>query len=722
MEQSDLLRSLNLPQKEAVTSSSKYIRILAGAGSGKTRVLTHRIAWIIRKKNVSPYSILAVTFTSKAAYEMHERIESILRIPIAAMWVGTFHRLAHRLLRAHWKEADLPQAFQILDADDQYRLIRRVQRNLNLEESQWPPKQTQWFINSQKEKGLRPNQILNTDGSHFTEILIKVYKVYEEVCRPNGLVDFSELLLRSLELLRNTSSVREYYQRRFQYILVDEFQDTNTIQYIWLQSLVGNDTNVMVVGDDDQSIYSWRGAKIENIHRFSSDFNDVKTIRLEQNYRSTQTILDAANAIIENNTNRLRKKLWTHGHTGERITLYAAFNERDEAFYIISCIEEWLRQGRRYNEVAILYRSNAQSRLFEERLVDRQIPYRIYGGLKFFEHAEIKDALGYLRLLANRHDDTAFERVVNTPTRGIGSTTLVTLRTTAHNEGISLWQAALYLIDNHALNPRALNALQNFFQLIETLHKEIKNLSLSEQMKTILEKSGLLMLYKKSEKGLSRVENLEELVSATSQFALDEKIGLSPLDAFISHVALETGEEQASTHSDYVNLMTLHAAKGLEFPLLIISGLEEDLFPHHMSTETENGIEEERRLCYVGMTRAREKLILTYAKCRYLHGIEKFNRPSRFLSEIPAELIDPAQRPTPKITRVSSTNSETNSEHLSIRKANLYVGQRVNHKKFGSGVIINYEGQSEHARLQVKFDKCGAKWLIDSYAKLEALK
>ena len=719
MEQLGLLEPLNPPQKEAVTSPFKRIRILAGAGSGKTRVLTHRIAWVIQQKSVSPYSILAVTFTNKAAYEMRGRIESMLGIPIATMWVGTFHQLAHRLLRTHWKEADLPQAFQILDADDQYRLIRRAQRSLNLEESQWPPKQTQWFINNRKEEGLRPNQILNEDGNHLTETLIKVYRAYEEVCRPSGLVDFAELLLRSFELLRDALSIREHYQQRFQHILVDEFQDTNTIQYIWLQSLVGNNTNMMVVGDDDQSIYSWRGAKIENIHRFSSDFSDVKTIRLEQNYRSTQTILNAANAIIENNTNRLRKKLWTYSHTGERITLYAAFNEHDETFYIISYIEEWIRQGRHYNEIAILYRSNAQSRLFEERLINRQIPYRIYGGLKFFEHTEIKHALGYLRLLANRHDDAAFERVINTPTRGIGNTTLITLRITARDKGISLWQATLYLIDNQALNSRVLNALQNFSQLIETLHKETKNLPLSKQTKTVLIKSGLLVLYKKdrSEKGLSRVENLEELVSATSQFTSDEKIGLSPLDAFLSHVALETGEEQADSYNNCVNLMTLHAAKGLEFPLLIISGLEEDLFPHHMSTETKNGIEEERRLCYVGMTRAREKLILTYAECRHLYGLKKFNQPSRFLNEIPPELIN-AVPITRKIKRISSTNSA----YQSIRKTGFYVGQRVNHKKFGSGVIINYEGQSEYARLQVKFDKSGTKWLIVSYAKLQVLR
>ncbi|QTS84221.1 DNA helicase II [Coxiella endosymbiont of Amblyomma nuttalli] len=722
MVQLGFLKSLNQPQKEAVTSLFRHIRILAGAGSGKTRVLTCRIAWIIQQKRVLPHNILAATFTNKAAYEMRRRIEATLGISIATMWVGTFHQLAHRLLRTHWKEADLPQAFRILDTSDQYRLVRRIQQSLNLEESQWPPKQTQWFINKQKEEGLRSNQEIDADGKYLTEALIKVYQVYEGLCHSNGLVDFSELMLRSFELLRNTPAIRKYYQQKFQHILVDEFQDTNTIQYIWLQLLVGNNANVMVVGDDDQSIYSWRGAKVENIHRFSIDFKDVKTIRLEQNYRSTQTILDAANAIIKNNSIRLRKKLWTRGHIGKQITLYTAFNERDEMFYIMSCIEKWIYQGRRYSEIGVLYRSNVQSRLFEEGLIDRQIPYRIYGGPKFFERAEIKDALCYLRLLADRHDDAAFERIVNTPTRGIGNATLTSLHTIARDENISFWQATLYLVDNQALHPRALHALQHFLHLIETLHKKTKNLPLSKQTEIVLTQSGLLALYKKdrSEKGLAQIENLEELVSATSQFTPDENIDLPPLNAFLSHVTLESDEAQAkNSHNNCVNLMTLHAAKGLEFPLLIISGLEEDLFPHRMSIETEDGIEEERRLCYVGITRAREELILTHAAYRHLHGLEKVNKPSRFLSEIPAELINTV-RPAPTTPNVTQVYQTTSSSRF-FEDTKLYVGQRVNHKKFGLGVITNYEGQSEYARLQVKFDKYGAKWLMPHYAKLKIL-
>ncbi|MFW0097511.1 MAG: DNA helicase II [Coxiella endosymbiont of Haemaphysalis qinghaiensis] len=723
MENLAFLKSLNPLQKEVVTSLSPYVRVLAGAGSGKTRVLTHRIAWLIQKQGVSPYSILAVTFTNKAACEMRGRVERMLGIPITTMWVGTFHGLTNRLLHTHWKEAGLPQSFQILNSDDQYRLIRRIQRNLNLEEIQWPPKQTQWFINKHKEEGRRPNQVINSHDTYFTEVLVKVYKAYENVCLRSGLVDFSELLLRSFELLHDVSSIRYHYQQHFHHILVDEFQDTNTIQYAWLCALMNENTKMMVVGDDDQSIYSWRGAKIENIHRFCQDFSDVQTIRLEQNYRSTQTILDAANAVIENNTNRLGKKLWTTSNTGERVALYMGFDERDEAFHIISCIESWMQQGRKYSDIAILYRSNAQSRLLEERLIDRQIPYRIYGGLKFFERTEIKDALAYLRLLANRYDDAAFERVVNTPTRGIGNATLITLRTVACDQAISLWQAAMHIIDNQDLSVRALNALQQFLKLIELLGAETKNLSLAEQTKKVLNQSGLLTFYKKdkSEKGLSRVENLEELVNATSSFTpelmADETILLSPLDTFLSHIALESELEQTSPHSDFVNLMTLHAAKGLEFPLVIISGLEENLFPHYMSADTENGLEEERRLCYVGMTRAKEKLILTYAKCRHLHGLEKFNQPSRFLNEIPSELIEVIY-PIPKISRPTFITPVQRSQASGIK---FHVGQRVNHPKFGSGTITSYEGQGEHIRLQVKFDEHSTKWLVASYARLETL-
>ncbi len=539
--------------------------------------------------------------------------------------------------------------------------------------------------------------------------------------------------------MQKNPEIAQHYRNRFQHILVDEFQDTNTIQYLWLRNLTGTDTFVMAVGDDDQSIYSWRGAKIENMRRFTEDYPDTKTIRLEQNYRSTQTILSAANAVIDNNKNRLGKKLWTEGNEGKPITLYAAFNERDEAYYIVNEIKAQRREGYDYKNMAILYRSNVQSRVLEERFIDEQIAYRIYGGQKFFERAEIKDALAYLRLMANRDDDAAFERIVNTPTRGIGNTTLITLRETARDNAASLWQTAVHIVETKALNGRACTALQTFLTLIQMIDDETKNQTLDEQTDLALHRSGLLAMYKKdkTEKGLSRVENLEELINATSQFKPSEDTAeLSPLAAFLAHVALESGEGQAEANSDCVNLMTLHAAKGLEFPIVFIAGVEEDLFPHKMSSETPAGLEEERRLCYVGMTRAMEKLYLTHAECRRLYGREHFHQPSRFIQEIPDEYLE-AVRPKAKISRPTQYN---NDDHFNTRGFNrksfrkvrqnagqdagdtgLKIGQHVHHKKFGSGIILNYEGHSEHTRVQVKFDDAGTKWLVVSYANLEAV-
>ncbi len=732
MKNSTLLESLNPPQQQAVSAAPGHVLVLAGAGSGKTRVLVHRIAWLMEMQQISPYAILAVTFTNKAAYEMRARIEALRGTTLQGMWVGTFHGLAHRLLRAHWQAAELPESFQILDSDDQYRLIRRVQKSLELDESKWPPKQAQWFINKNKEEGVRPEHITNSDHSYFTETMQCVYYAYEGVCSRSGLVDFGELLLRSLEILQKHPDIKAHYQNRFQYILVDEFQDTNTIQYRWLKALAGTSSYLMVVGDDDQSIYSWRGAKIENLHRFSRDYANVKTIRLEQNYRSTQTILNAANAVISYNSNRMGKKLWTSGKTGEPITLYAAYNERDEAHFVVSNIRDHFNQGNAYRDVAILYRSNAQSRVLEESLLDANIAYRIYGGQKFFERAEIKDALAYLRLIVNRHDDAAFERVVNTPTRGIGNTTLMQLRNTARSDNTSMWQTALHLVKTRALSSRALSALSRFLELIHSIDEETRSQSLGEQTDHILHRSGLLDHYKKdkTEKGLSRVENLQELVSATKQFkAAPENNELSPLAAFLAHVALEAGEGQAENHSDCVHLMTLHAAKGLEFPLVFITGMEEQLFPHIMSTEQEQGLEEERRLCYVGMTRAMQKLYLTHAECRRLHGMEKFNLPSRFIQEIPEDLIH-AIRPKVKVSRLSTPYTHDFDDHQSITSIptqeseshyGLQIGQRVKHKKFGVGIIVNYEGHSEHMRIQVKFDRFGSKWLVANYAKLEVV-
>lgn len=729
MDVSYLLDSLNDQQREAVASDPGNLLILAGAGSGKTRVLVHRIAWLMTVEHVSPYAILAVTFTNKAAYEMRGRIEALRGMPVGGgMWVGTFHGLAHRLLRAHWNEAKLPETFQIMDSDDQYRLIRRIERNLDLDETKWPPRQAQWFINKSKESGKRTKDIVNSDHSYFTETMLRIYNEYESICERSGLVDFSELLLRSLELLQNNPDICQHYQQRFQHILVDEFQDTNTIQYAWLNTLKGPDSFIIAVGDDDQSIYSWRGAKVENMQRFVNELDDVKTIRLEQNYRSTKTILSAANAVIANNTDRLGKDLWTSGETGDKITLYAAFNERDEAYYIASTIQDLMRQGYNYAEMAILYRSNAQSRILEEQMLDCQIPYRIYGGQKFFERAEIKDALAYLRLMSNRKDDAAFERIVNMPTRGIGNTTLNKIREQAQQFSLSLWESVELALQNDSLSARATSALEGFVQLINKLSTDTENQDLDIQTHETLNRSGLLAFYQKdrSEKGVSRVENLEELIVATSQFKADEDTEhASPLAAFLAHVALETGEGQAESNSNSVSLMTLHAAKGLEFSCVFIAGVEEDLFPHKMSIEEGRGIEEERRLCYVGMTRAMQKLYITYAESRRLYGSERFNNPSRFIAEIPSETVF-AVRPTAQVSRPSSANTKWQKKRSyaydnDAGGTGLKVGQRVKHAKFGEGTIINFEGSGEHARLQVKFDRNGTKWLVASFAKLSAV-
>lgn len=705
-----IIDSLNSAQREAVTAPPGNLLVLAGAGSGKTRVLVHRIAWLLQNDRIAPFNILAVTFTNKAAREMRGRLENILQIPLNNMWVGTFHGLAHRLLRAHWQEADLPQAFQILDSEDQFRLIKQVQKSLNIDIERWPIKQSQWFINNKKDEGLRPQHLQKTGD---TEILRRIYAAYDEICQRNGLVDFAELLLRSHELWLKNAELLTHYQERFQHILIDEFQDTNTIQYAWIRLLAGKGSYVTAVGDDDQSIYAWRGAKIENIHRISKDFPGTKTIRLEQNYRSTSNILAAANAVIAHNANRLGKKLWTEGQAGELITLYSAFNEIDEARYIVDCIEKHLQEDMTRNEIAILYRSNAQSRVLEEQLIQAGIPYRIYGGMKFFDRAEIKDALAYLRLLANRNDDAAFTRIINTPTRGIGNTTLNSLRDYAKDYKTSLWDAASKI----QLAVRAHNALQGFLQLIDKTEAQISQLTLPEQVEHILYCSGLreYLAKDKTEKGRMRLENLDELISAAGEFEPEEHDGLSILQAFLTHAALESGENQADSNDSCVQLMTIHAAKGLEFPLVFLSGMEAGLFPHHASFDDANKLEEERRLCYVGMTRAMRKLYLTQAQSRRLHGSETYRRPSNFLHEIPRKLIDEFQ-PFASITKPITVEKEN-----PVNDTGLKIGQNVWHKKFGEGYILNFEGSGEHARVQVNFIKSGTKWLVAAYAKLEVI-
>ncbi len=717
MDVTSILEPLNPAQRAAVTAEAKPVLVLAGAGSGKTRVLVHRIAWLIQVEHVSPYGILAVTFTNKAAGEMRGRIEQFVGQPVRAMWVGTFHGIAHRLLRQHWREAKLPQAFQILDSEDQHRLIRRLLKNLDLDEARYPPRQVQWFINSRKDEGLRVKHI-HPDNDPFQRQMLRAYAAYEEACERGGLADFAELLLRALELWRDDAALLAHYQQRFRHILVDEFQDTNAIQYAWVRLLAGEQSTPFVVGDDDQSIYAWRGAKIENILRFEKDFPHTRVIRLEQNYRSTGNILKAANALIANNSTRLGKNLWTSGSEGVPIRVYAAYNEQEEAQFVLEHVKRWQEQGGARHDIAVLYRSNAQSRVFEERLLAERIPYRVYGGPRFFERQEIKDALAYLRLLENRDDDSSFERIINLPTRGIGTRTLDTLRDTARRERISLWSVLRAVLHGDNAPARVQGALSGFARVIDDMDRDVRGLELFEQVDHVIHTSGLVRHYQaeKGERGEARVENLQELVSAARGFRAEDLQGMTPLSAFLSHAALEAGEGQAQAWEDCVQLMTLHSAKGLEFPLVFICGLEDGLFPHERSSDDLEGIEEERRLCYVGMTRAMRELYLSYAESRRLHGREHYGVPSRFLREIPAELLEEI-RPRVQVSRAFAVPGERRAD----ASAGLNLGQRVQHPSFGEGVVLDCEGSGPHARVQVNFKSTGSKWLVVAYANLTLL-
>jgi DNA helicase-2/ATP-dependent DNA helicase PcrA len=647
----DLLHSLNEAQRDAVSAPSAPILVLAGAGSGKTRVLVHRVAWLISQERVSPHSILAVTFTNKAAGEMRGRIEGLLGVPGGALWIGTFHGLSHRLLRLHWREAGLVQNFQILDSEDQLRLIRKVVRQMELDEARWVPKEIQYFVNAQKDEGRRPKHLAD-EGDPTRRQMIKLYAAYEEQCRRLGVVDFAELLLRCFEVLRDQPQLLDHYRRRFRHVLVDEFQDTNSIQYEWVRLLCGPDTLPFVVGDDDQSIYGWRGAKVENIRRYQRDFPGTKVFRLEQNYRSTATILNAANALIANNTGRMGKTLWTSGDRGEPIRLYAAFNERDEAEFVVERIRDWVRMGGARQGCAVLYRSNAQSRVIEEALIQHRIPYRVYGGLRFFERAEIKDALAYLRLISSRIDDPSFERVVNLPTRGIGAKSLDAVREHARAHGGSLWEASHAVIRGGSLGAKGAQSLNAFLALIEKLAGETKDLPLHEQVDAVINGSGLVEHYRKEkgDRGEARVENLEELVSAARGYSVEQGSDLPPLESFLAHAVLESGEGQAGEWEDSVQMMTLHTAKGLEFPVVFLCGLEDGLFPHQRSVTDIGGLEEERRLAYVGVTRAMQRLYVTYAEQRRLHGVDQFGTPSRFIAELPPELVEEV-RPRVQVSR-----------------------------------------------------------------------
>ena len=735
MDVSLILDSLNEQQRNAVASPAEKLLVLAGAGSGKTRVLVHRIAWLLQAEQASPFAVLAVTFTNKAAREMRGRIETLLGQSFNGMWVGTFHGLAHRLLRSHWAEAGLPQDFQILDAEDQFRLIKRINRSLHIDEDKWPARQCQWYINTQKDEGLRAVNIEHFDDN-YTKTMLEVYTAYEEACTRGGMIDFGEILLRAHELWLKNPQILEHYQKRFQYILVDEFQDTNSIQYAWLRVLAGGnfgrDKQLMVVGDDDQSIYGWRGARIENIQQFNVDFADAEIVRLEQNYRSTSTILKAANGLIANNQGRLGKKLWTEGVEGEHISLYEALNEQDEARFIVDRLQDWFNNGNQRSDAAILYRSNAQSRELEEALLRVGMPYRIYGGHRFYERLEIKNALAYLRLLANRNDDTAIERIINVPTRGIGGRSLDVIRAVARKENVSLWQACAKCVNENLAGSRAVNAILAFLELIDKLQSECEGLELHEKVERVIANSGLIQHHEKEggEKALARKENLEELVNAASNFddvALADEVDVKSsafLAAFLDQASLDAGDTQADETDDAVQLMTLHSAKGLEFPLVFLAGMEEGLFPHRMSMDKIASLEEERRLCYVGITRAKSKLYLTHAESRRLHGEVNLCRPSRFIKEIPKQLIDEIRlKTTVSRTKVHRRNGmhDSLSSGAEIPQTEISLGQRVAHGKFGEGVVLNYEGQGSNARVQVNFDAAGSKWLVLSYAKLEVL-
>ena len=718
---SAILDPLNAEQRKAVTAASGYALVLAGAGSGKTRVLAHRIAWLCNIEGVPSYSIVAATFTNKAAREMRTRVEELLDLSTQGMWIGTFHGLCSGLLRRHWEEARVKRAFQVLDAQDQTRLIKRVTIGLNLDPEKWPVDKSRWFINSNKEKGTRSDAVQAED--FMSRELLRIYTAYEENCQRASLLDFTELLLRCVELLRDNPELLRRYHERFRAILVDEFQDTNALQYTWLRQLAGERIPIFAVGDDDQSIYGWRGARVENMHKLCTDLPQTETYRLERNYRSTSTILSAANALIENNQGRLGKNLWTDRGDGEPILFYAALNEREEAAFAANTIEAWTNRGRSRSEVAILYRSNAQSRVVEMELKSRGIAYRVYGGFRFFDRGIIQDAMAYFKLATNPEDDQSCARIINVPPRGIGERTLETMQATASADGVSLFEAGRRLVDKQGLPLRAERALKDFYAVLDDM-KELRELTVHKAADLVVRSSGLLEYHRNrnTEESLSNVENLEEFVIAAEgiekNLALEN--GLTPIDAFLSQVALASGEDNDESTEDRVQLMTLHAAKGLEFPLVMILGMEEELFPHAASMKDAKKLEEERRLCYVGITRAQEQLVMVSAQRRRRYGREEHNPPSRFVDEIPQPLIReirprPRMRLPPTPGKIRSLKSETGD---SSQWQGIGIGDNVRHRKFGNGVVISREGAGSSARVQVRFEKAGTKWLVLLHANL----
>jgi DNA helicase-2/ATP-dependent DNA helicase PcrA len=725
-----LLENLNPEQRAAVTLPHESALILAGAGSGKTRVLTTRIVWLIQTGQVSPQGILAVTFTNKAAKEMLTRISAMLPINTRGMWVGTFHGLANRLLRTHYREAGLPQSFQILDSQDQLSAIKRLMKSLNVDTEKYEPKKVQWFFNSHKEAGRRARDAEACD--EYSMRLAELYEAYDAQCQREGVADFPELLLRSYELMYRNEPLREHYRDRFKHILIDEFQDTNTLQYRWLKLFAGPHTALFAVGDDDQSIYAFRGANTANMAEFEREFAHGNVIKLEQNYRSHGNILTAANTLISQNAHRLGKNLWTAEGNGEPIRLFDAYSDQDEASFVVDETRALKREGVNLSDMALLYRSNAQSRVLEHALFSASVPYRVYGGLRFFERQEVKHALAYLRLLTNPEDDGAFLRVVNFPTRGIGARTLEQLADSAARAGTSLWQAAC----------SASGKVAGFARLIEDIKQATRDLPLAEAIDHVIEASGLADYYRADKDGADRLENLNELVNAAALFA--EESGSSDasgsditpeasvstettqpaLDRFLAHAALEAGEHQAGAGHDALQLMTVHAAKGLEFHAVFITGLEEGLFPHEQSTQKgtsaseENGLEEERRLMYVAITRARRRLYLSHAQSRMLHGQVRYSMPSRFLDELPEQVLLRLNRRSEPAYPASAFKAPAPASASRGNDTGYKVGQSVAHAKFGTGIIIDFEGRGGDARVQVKFREAGTKWLALAYAKL----
>ena len=729
---SNVLAGLNAPQLEAVTAPQHSALILAGAGSGKTRVLTTRIAWLIQTGQVGPHAILAVTFTNKAAREMLTRVSAMLPINTRGMWVGTFHGLCNRMLRAHYRDAGLPQTFQILDSQDQMALIKRLLKSLNVDDERYPPRDLQYFVNANKEAGRRAAGV--EAGDDWSRRMAELYAEYDKQCIREGVVDFAELLLRCYELLSRNEVLRTHYQQRFAHILVDEFQDTNRLQYRWLQLLAGGHNAIFAVGDDDQSIYTFRGASAQNMFDFERDYAHGRVIKLEQNYRSQGNILDAANALISHNSKRLGKNLWTESGGGQPLSVYEAPTDLDEAAFIASEVRELRGQGVRLSEIALLYRSNAQSRVLEHALFNAGLPYRVYGGLRFFERQEIKHALAYLRLVANPEDDGAFVRVVNIPARGIGNRSLEQLQELSRLRGVSLWQAAC----SSPLSGKGGQGMTAFVQLIQGLRLECAALSLAETVEHVIDRSGLRAYYEGDRDGQDRIENLDELVNAAAGFQVEEPLfepapgveapgeaaserdqATQALNSFLAHAALEAGEHQAAAGMDALQLMTVHAAKGLEFDAVFISGLEEGLFPHENSLNEGDGVEEERRLMYVAITRARQRLCLCYAQSRMLHGQTRYNLASRFLEEVPSELVRRlGGRASVQVGSGGRVVTESIAAYAVPSASPWRVGQDVVHPKFGPGVIVNVLGRGDDARVEVNFNQVGRKELVLAYARL----